>query len=146
MLNMEKDVKKALSLLESEGYRCVLCRGDEVITLRERGVAPLLLLLDSCRDVSEFCAADKVVGRAAAFLYVLLGTKRVHALVMSEAASEVFERFDITYSYGELVPKILNRAGDGFCPMESAVLDVSEPKEAYRRVKETLSRMMEKNK
>jgi predicted transcriptional regulator len=52
----------------------------------------------------------------------------------------------VDYTYGELVEKILNRTKDGFCPMESAVLDVNEPNEAYCKIKETLSKIKRNNK
>ena len=42
-----------------------------------------------------FAAADRVVGRAAAFLYVLLGAGEIYAGVMSDTAADVLERFGV---------------------------------------------------
>jgi hypothetical protein len=124
------DLKRARALLESGGYTCVLCRGEAVHTATARGVKPLVDWLDSGLDLNGFSAADKVVGRATAFLYVLLGVKEVWAGVMSEAAAEVLTRHGIAASQDKLVPNIINRAGTGICPFEEAVLEIQTPEEA----------------
>ncbi len=96
---------------------------------------------ENCRGMF---AADKVVGRAAAFLYVLLEVREVYALVMSECAEEVLLRFGVAYSFEERVPAIRNRAGDGFCPMEQAVLEIDEPNDALLAIKKRLAELQEK--
>ena len=121
------DLEKARSLLEKENYTCVICRGDDVITDRRRGVRPLLELLESGKDLHGYSAADKVVGKAAAFLYCLLGVKALHAGVLSVPARDVLVSAGISVEWGSLVPAIRNRAGDGFCPMETAVWDLTDP-------------------
>ena len=121
------DLEKARSLLEKENYTCVICRGDDVITDRRRGVRPLLELLESGKDLHGYNAADKVVGKAAAFLYCLLGVKALHAGVLSVPARDVLVSAGISVEWGSLVPAIRNRAGDGFCPMETAVWDLTDP-------------------
>ena len=68
-------MENAKELLESGGYTCVITDGDRVLTSTLRGVKPLVQFLESGRDLTGFSAADKVVGRATAYLYVLLGVK-----------------------------------------------------------------------
>lgn len=135
---MVSDIERARELLESEGYTCVLVRGDGVLTSRERGVKPLLEFLDSGADTEGSSAADRVVGRAAAFLYVLLGVSRVYAGVMSRPAAEVFDRHGIPAECGVLTEAIINRAGDGLCPMETAVRDESDPEKALFAIRAKL--------
>ena len=122
--------RKALSFLE-DGYTCALVREDKILSSKERGVKPLLEWLAAKMDCTNTVAADKVVGKAAAYLYVLLNVREVHANVISVAAEEVFQRFQIPYFYGERVAAIRNRANTGFCPMEQAVWNVDAPQEAY---------------
>ena len=121
------DLEKARSLLEKENCTCVICRGEDVILDHRRGIRPLMELLESGKDLQGYSAADKVVGKAAAFLYCLLGVKALHAGILSEPAREVLASAGITVVYDTLVPAIRNRAGDGFCPMETAVWDLDEP-------------------
>ena len=134
---------RAIALLQ-EGYTCALVKEDKELCSTQRGVAPLLSWLEEKEDCEGAFAADKVVGKAAAFLYILLGVKKVHALVLSEGAEEVFLRYGVPYSFEEKAPAIRNRKGDGFCPMEQAVWEIDEPKKAYRVICQTLQKLKEK--
>lgn len=135
------DLHFARTLLEKENYTCVICRGEDVLTDRRRGVKPLMELLESGKDLQGYSAADKVVGKAAAFLYCLLGVKALHAGILSEPALAVLENAGIPVEYGTLVPAIRNRAGDGFCPMETAVWDLDDPTLAPAAIRSTLQKL-----
>lgn len=135
---MKTDMEQAIEKLEDGQYTCVLCRGEVIYTSTERGVKPLLDWLDSGVDFRGFTAADKVVGKAAAFLYVLLGVEEVYAHVMSRSAMEVLEEGGIPYQCGLAAQWIINRKGTGRCPMEEAVSGISAPGEALPAIRERL--------
>ncbi len=135
------DLEKAKAKLQNGGYTCVLYHTGAVYTSYYRGVRPLVEWLESGEDFSGFCAADKVVGRATAFLYVRLSVTAVYAGVMSRAALEVLEAQGIRAEYASLVDHIINRRGDGICPFEEAVLDIQDPQEAYARILQKLNSM-----
>ena len=135
------DLIKAKEILENGAFTCVLVKGDEVISFSERGVKPLLALLSQSKNLESFCAADKVVGKAAAFLYLLLGVKKLHALVISEHALSLLRENGVCVSYDTLVPMIRNRTDTGFCPMEQATMNCSSPEEALAAIKETLKKL-----
>lgn len=134
-------MEKTKEILEKGNYTCVLSKDDIVITSNERGVKPLVALVEQNADVKDFFAADKVVGKAAAFLYVILGVKQVYARVISKHALSVFERYKIKVSYDILTDAISNRTGDGFCPMETAVLDADSPSAALDLIKNKLKEL-----
>ena len=140
MLN--HDLERAKKCLTSDHYTCVLCRGDDIHTSTYRGVKPLVQWLRSGMDFSHFCAADKVIGRATAFLYLLLGIQNVYAHVISRPALGVFQAHGIYVEYGQLVDNIINRRGDGLCPFEAAVLNIQDPQAAYTAI---LNKMDEMN-
>lgn len=129
------DLLNARFHLDSGSYTCVLCKGDDVHFATERGVKPLLHWLDSGMDFHGYSAADKVVGRATAFLYCLLGVKAVYANVMSRPAAAVLAEQGIDAHWGNLVEGIINRRGTGPCPFEAAVLDIREPREALTAIR-----------
>ena len=135
----------AVALLK-EGKTCVIVGKERILCSTRRGVAPLLSWLDDKEDCQGAFAADKVVGRAAAFLYVLIGVAKVHALVLSESAEEVLLRFGVPYSFEERVAAIRSRTGDGFCPMEQAVLEMEEPMEALGAIRMRLAQLQEETK
>lgn len=135
---MKDDLIRAKESLENGNYTCVLCKADSIYTSTERGVKPLLQWLDSKTDMEGYSAADKVVGNAAAFLYVLLKVETVYAPVMSEAAIHTFEKHGIQAVYDLPVEAIRNRKNTGFCPMETAVKGISSPQAALVAIKEKL--------
>ncbi len=120
------DVKRAVARLAEGNFTCVITNGTETFESYARGVAPLLAWLEEGVIPKGCVAADRVVGKAAAFLYVHLGVTAVYARVMSRPAARVLARYGIAWSADEQVEAIRNRAGTGYCPMERAVWDVED--------------------
>lgn len=135
------DLEKAKAELFDNNYTCVLCRGENVHTSRLRGVKPLVTWYVGKTDFTGFSAADKVVGKATAFLYVLLGVRAVYAAVISRSALQVLTSSGIDAEYGSLVENIINRTGDGICPFEEAVLNIDDANDAYAAVREKMEAM-----
>ncbi len=138
---MTDDLKKARELLAAESYTCVLVKGNQIHTSRERGVKPLLQLLDAGANMTDFSAADKVIGKATAFLYCLLNVKEIYAPVISRSAAEVLDRHGIRTTCDLVVEQIFNHRRTGGCPMETAVREIDDPEAALAAVRETLKRM-----
>lgn len=136
-----KDLIKAKEILIFENHTCVLCKENAVFTSDLRGVKPLVKWYAEKTELEGFSAADKVVGKATAYLYVLLGVKRVFAKVISLPAKDVLERYGIEVEFDTLVPNIINRAGDGVCPFELAVQDTNDAKEAYKIIRLKMEEM-----
>ena len=137
-------MQKGKEILEKEKLTCCIIVGDKIYKSTKRGVAPLVEWYDENCSMKGASCADKVVGKAAAYLYVLLGVKDVFASIISEKAAQVFLHYDIAFTYAECVPAIINRTGDGFCPMETAVADIDDPKEALFAVKEKMKELAKK--
>lgn len=108
------------------GHTLALCRGGEVVTSDLRGVMPMLGFLREGRDLSGFCAADRVVGRAAAMLFAKAGVRAVHAEVMSDGAAALLAAHGIDASCDVRTAAIENRQKTGLCPMESAVAGIED--------------------
>ena len=135
------DLQKAKQILIQENHTCVLCKGDAVYTTQARGVRPLVKWLTEGTALRQFSAADKVVGKATAYLYCLLGVKAVYAHVMSGAAAEVLQQSGIEVSWGTLVENIINRTGDGICPFEAAVWEIQTAEEALPAIRAKMEQM-----
>lgn len=138
---LTRDMYFAKRCLVDEGKTCVLQKGDKQETSEFRGVKPLLNWLESGEDYEGFVAADKVVGKAAAYLYVLLKVSRVHANIISKPAYDTLVKYGIKVSYDTMVDAIRNRTNTGFCPMESAVIEVDDPHDALEVIKNTLMQL-----
>ena len=138
---MNDMLQLARKKLHDGEYTCVVLTNDEQYTSLERGVKPLLEFLNSGKSFRDAVAADKTVGAGAAHLYVLLKVKSLWANVISESALQILKNNDIEIYYGELVPHIINRKGNGVCPIETAVKDAKTSNEAYKMIIETLSKI-----
>lgn len=141
---MSQDLQKAKQLLSRTESTCVLCRGDLVYQTTLRGVRPLLDWLDSGEDTCGFSAADKVVGKAAALVYCLLGVRRVHGNVMSSTAVRVLRQNGIEVYWDTLVESVRNRTNTGLCPMEVATRDIDDPEQALIVIRKTLVALQQK--
>ncbi len=132
-------------ILKENGYTCVMYSDGAEYHSKERGVKPLLDFLESGIDFHGFCAADKTVGLGAAHLYVLLGVRSLWAGVMSRAAKALLESHRIESFCENEVPYIINREGNGLCPIEKAVTGISCPSQALGIIRNTLKNLRDKN-
>ncbi len=134
-------LERAKEALHTHGYTCVLCKDDAMYTSARRGVAPLVAFLRSDIDFSGFSAADKVVGKATAWLYVRLGVAAVYAAVISNGALDILSAHGIHVEYDRVTAYIINRRGDGMCPFEAAVADATDAAEAVAVIRRTMAQL-----
>lgn len=132
---MHPDLENCKAILENENLTCVVKHGDKLLKTTDRGIKPFLLWIENGENLQGAVAADKVVGKAAAFLMEKAGISAVYAAVLSEPAEAVLKNAGIAYTYSHLVPRIQNRAGDGLCPMESAVMEMDNAETAFTALK-----------
>lgn len=139
---MTGDWKLAIEALNSARENTLaVCRDGKLSVSTQRGIKPLLELIGSDEDMKGASAADRIVGKAAAMLYVLLGVRAVYAEVLSETARDIFEENQIEYRYETLTDHIINRMGTGLCPMEEAVKETNEPHAALKAIRNKIAEM-----
>ena len=134
-------MKSVREILEQGGYSCVICSGEKTYASGDRGIKPLLRWIREGINVRGGAAADLIVGKAAALLYVKLGISSLYAAVLSEQGEKILQEHGIVYTYGEKVPYIINRAGNGMCPMEQTVREISDPEDAVGALEAKLSEL-----
>ncbi len=111
-----------------EGNSCVLLRDSTpVYQSCARGIRPLLDAIDAGIDARGLTAVDKIVGKAAAMLYLYMGVTRVYAEVMSDAARDALTARGVDCFCRVRTDKIVNRRGDDLCPMEKTVAEIDDP-------------------
>ncbi len=134
------DLEKAKALLVGDAT-CVAVLKDKTFLSTKPGISPMMGWIADKNSLKGFSVADKIVGKAAAMLFVLAGISNVHAKVISSAGLEFLRKHNISVSYDTLTEKIINRAGTGMCPMEEVVWDEENPQKAYEKLKEKLQNM-----
>lgn len=133
-------MKDLIRLLHDQDCSCVLRNGN-IHTYGQHGVADLYdLLLRHPHLLRGAEIADKVVGKGAAALMVLGQVKEVYADVISEPACELFRNAGIPVTYALRVPAIRNRAGDGWCPVETLCRDKATAEECLPMIRGFMER------
>ncbi len=125
-------IDKAKKILLENGYTVVAINEKVQHFSTLRGVKPLVSWYQKGVDLNGLLVADKVVGKGAAFLYLLLNATHLYAGVISQPALELLRDSGVKVEYGELVKNIVNRTGDGVCPFELAVSSIQDKFEAYK--------------
>lgn len=137
------DINHAKYILEDRNASVVFCRGEQMIILDGKGIKPLLELMKKQIALSEYSLADKIVGKAAALLFIKMKVSSVYGSVMSEKARDIFLHYNIPFFYKTLTKEIINRRGDDICPMEKAVENVNDPEKAYAILTDTVYKKSE---
>ncbi len=140
---MTDNLKKAKETLLLCDFTCVLFDGKSIYSSKKRGVKPLIELLESKICFDEYSAADKVIGAGAAHLYALLKVKSVWAKVISDHAKQIIMQNKIEVFCETQVHYIINRTGDGVCPIESCVKDIKSSNLALDMIKAKLKELLD---
>ena len=129
----DKNLNYIKEILLKENHTIVILKKNaSVITSDDRGVSPLIKLLKEDKlQLQDSIIADKVIGKAAAMLMIYGGVKEVYTPIISSPAIKIFNIVNVKINYDKEVDRIINRKGDGLCPMETLCLDIDNPKEAF---------------
>ena len=142
---MDKDFQKAKEEYNKGQYTLVICKDADIVTSDITGIKPLINLIEEKKEYKGYSAADKIVGKAAAFLYTLLEVKNLYGEIMSKGATEILKNAKINFEYKTLTDFIENRKKDGMCPMDEAVKNINDPKEAYEAIKQKIIFLLNQN-
>ncbi len=137
------DLQKATALLKDR-ITCAAVRGESVYTSTATGISPMLDFLNNGVDLRGFSVADKIVGKAAALLFIKAEIRSVYAEVLSIPAQEILERYRIPVRFETLTDRIINRAGTDSCPMEKAVAPIDDPETAFSVLWNTRKQLQKK--
>jgi zinc transport system ATP-binding protein len=114
-----------------------LHRGHEVVFSSEKHwLHPLFELeeiLLRTGNPGEMLVADRITGRAAAFLLTRLGIRNLRTGVLSQAAIPVLDRWGIEYRCEEIIEKVS-------CSTEALLSGIQDPENAYALVRERRER------
>jgi hypothetical protein len=137
---------KLIEILNQGNYSCVIGKGDEIRSFTRRGVIDLFELLNGTDSdfLNGASVADKVIGKAAASLLILGGVKEIYASTISTIALDFLHKNGVNAIFGNEVPHIVNRAHDGWCPLETATFHASTPAESLSAIAEFINNMKSK--
>ncbi|MFP4200016.1 MAG: DUF1893 domain-containing protein [Clostridia bacterium] len=141
MAGWPEDLKMAAEDLLASDESLVVVAGERIL-LRGNGpgIKPILEAIDVLGEgMIGSAVADRVVGKAAALFLVDAGVGSVFGEVLSDHARQHLEDAGLRVESEKMVPHIVNRAGDGPCPLEKIAVENDDPAQAMTRIRQFLS-------
>lgn len=147
--NMSKEntnaIESAKNLIRTGNATCVVIKDGRIVnTERGQGIKPIIALYEQGR-LEGAVVVDKIVGKAAAMIMTLGGVKSCYGLTVSRSAVEYLKKRNIDVKYDTCAERIINRKGDGMCPMEETVLNTDDPEIALKLIKAKISELSERS-
>lgn len=144
--NMNDDkiiVNRAKQMIKNKEANFILIKKNKIVyTANKRGIGVLIDLFENQpKKLKGAIIVDKVIGKAAAMIFVYAGVNSVYGEIMSNFAKQYLNRHKVKADYGICVDSIINREGNGICPMESSVLDIEDAKDGYDILVEKVAKL-----
>jgi len=132
-----QDLEIAKERLSEKSLTLSIVKNGEIIfETALSGISGVLEAIEKFGDGLEGASvADRVTGKAIALLCVYAKVKAVYAIILSKGAKSVFEKHAVYHEWKELVENILDVKKAGICPFEKLANEISNPKDAYKRLK-----------
>ena len=126
---ISEDIKSML-INKLDDSSLVIYKDNQTKTYKEHGLEPLLIYLEE-NNFKDSYVFDKIVGRAAALLYVYGDADYVYADKISKPAIEILKKNHIKYEAKNVVEEIQNKSKTGLCPFEELTKNIINPVQAY---------------
>jgi len=122
-------------LTENNLTLSIVKKGKIIFENSSHGISGFLEAIEKCEDKLEGASvADRITGKAIALLCVYSRVKAVYAVTLSRKAKALFEEHAVCHEWNKLVENILNISGTDTCPFEKLAEEISNPKDAYRKL------------
>ena len=116
--------------------------GDGIRTFDGRGISDLYgLLTEHPGWLRGASVADKVVGKGAAALLILGGVRELFAGVVSTSALGLLKDSGIPVRFSQEVAHIVNRKGDGVCPVETLCKECTTAAQCLPLIREFVAKI-----
>lgn len=122
-------LERLMEILHTGGYSLVI-RNNSIHTFTGRGVSDLYRIYNERKELLEGAeVADKIIGKGAAALMALGKVSEIITDTISAPALSLLKGCGIPVSFQTVVPNIINRRGDGLCPVETLCVECVTPAE-----------------
>jgi hypothetical protein len=134
---MPADLDVAKNMLIQKNLSLVIVKNGKVLFETEsHGIGDLLKAINQIQNQMKGASvADRIVGRAAALLFVFSGAKAVFAVTASDGGIKVLKENRVFCEYENRVTGVLDLKRTDVCPFEKLVAKLSSPEKAYEALK-----------
>ncbi len=132
-----QDLEIAKKRLGEKGLTLgIVNKGSILFETRDHGISGFLNAIEELQTkLTGASIADRIAGKAVALLCIHCKIQAVYATTLSSAAKALFDEKCIYVEWNDLVETILNVSKSAICQFEKAVADVSNPQDAYMKLK-----------
>ena len=121
---MDKMQELITRLEDTHASLVVLYAKGEIKEYYNKRVIDIVNIIKEDKNaLSGAMVADKIIGKTAASLLAISGVKEIYAGKLSKLAIPVLEKYNVKYSYGEIIDYVINNDKTGMCPMENKFKD-----------------------
>ncbi len=131
------DLTLARETLENEECSIVVVKNKKVLLFKKgHGLKPIFETFEEIGpEIKDSVVADRILGKASAFLFRYAGVKSVYTPQATKGAVAVLIVGGIPSQVEKLIPFIKNNTGDNKCPFEKILEGVESPKKAFELLK-----------
>lgn len=130
-------MEKLKEILERKNLSCIIRKDGNTHKYRQKGIKDLYAIYTQTPELLNGSdIADRVVGKGAAAIMVLGKVKRLTTNTISESALMLLQNTNIEIEYKTIAPYIINRKGDGRCPLETKLKDCKTAEECWSLIVE----------
>lgn len=134
-------INSAKNMITKGKATCVVIKNGQIINIESgNGIKPVITLYEQCLFV-DATVVDKIIGKATAMILVLGKVKSCYGVTISKSALKYLTDHNVSVGFDTCVDHIVNRSGDGVCPMEQTVKDIDSPEEALVALKSKLQEL-----
>jgi hypothetical protein len=132
-----QDLEIAKRQLSGETLTLCIAKDNSVIfETRSHGISGFLEAIEKLGSMLENASvADRTAGKAIALLCAYAKIRAVYAITLSQKGKEALKKNGIYHEWGSLVENILDINKARVCPFEKLATEISDPREAYDRLK-----------
>jgi len=129
-------------ILTKTEHSIVVIKNGNILTKKQgEGIKPILEAIDELKDnINGSIIGDRILGKASALLCRYAMVKGVYSPQATKTAIALLIMAGIPTQIDEVIPYIKNRIGDGVCPFEEMLKNVTSPEEAYNILKKKVIR------
>lgn len=130
-------------LKEMPEKTCIVLKDEEIIfTSEAKGVKPLIDFYNAHgTSYGKIKVCDRIIGKGAILLAIKCQAEEVYTPIISQAAIELADKYGLSVEYDKQVVYIVNRAGDGQCPIEACLKGIDDIDEGYDAILKRLEEL-----
>lgn len=132
--------RKLYDEMISGRHSLAISNDGETLYFEGRGITDLHGIYNSNPGLLRgSTAADKIVGKGAAALMIAGGVDKLYAGTISKGAIALLNDSAVEADYEKVTDHIINRAGDGWCPVERLCRDCTTAAECLPLINDFIS-------